>query len=325
MRPSIRALLMPESPVPRSDDRRLWSRWRRALHVSPGLGVGLVLFGFVVTLAAFAGVLTLHDPLRTGGPPLRPPSAPHFLGTDELGRDLWSNVAFGARASLLVGVAATMLATGVGVVVGAAAGLYGRWWDEGLMRVAEVFQTVPRILIALLLVSLFSGSLWALIPVIAVTGWPVTARVVRGEILSLREREFTVAARALGAGSGRILWRHLLPNAFPPVLIGLPIQVGRAILLEAGLNFLGLGDPGVASWGRLLQSAQGYMRVAWWLAVFPGTALTITVLSLYLVAEGLHVLSAPVLARRAVASAARAEMPVAPPRSVGEEAPRSIL
>lgn len=267
-------------------------------RIAPGLGAGLVLFGIVVALAVFAGGLTSFDPLRTGAQPLQPPSTTHLLGTDELGRDLWSNIAYGARASLLIGVLATLLATAAGVAVGAVAGLYGRWWDEGLMRLAEACQIVPRILVALLLVALFGGTLWTLIPLIAVTGWPMTARLVRSEVLSLREREFSLAARALGASDVRIISRHLLPNAFPPVFVGLPLQVGRAILLEAGLNFLGLGDPAVASWGRSLQSAQGYMRDAWWLAVFPGVALTGTVLALYLVAEGLHVLSAPALARR---------------------------
>ncbi len=281
-------------------------RKRRRVWHAPGLLAGLALLGGVIAIAIFAGALTPFDPLRTGAQPLQPPSVTHPFGTDELGRDLWSNVAFGARASLLVGVLATLLSTAAGVVVGAAAGLYGGWRDEGLMRIAEAFQIVPRILVALLLVALFGGNLWTLIPVIAVTGWPMTARLVRSEMLSLREREFALAARMLGATDGRLIWRHLLPNAFPPVLVGLPLQVGRAILLEAGLNFLGLGDPGVASWGRLLQSAQGYMRDAWWLAVFPGVALTVTVLALYLVAEGLHVLSAPVLARR-VASPATVE------------------
>lgn len=291
------------------------------LRAAPGLGMGLALVGLVVTLAVFADVVTVHDPLRTGGAPLQPPSARHLLGTDELGRDLWSNLAYGARVSLLAGVAATLLATALGVVVGAAAGLYGGWWDEGLMRIAEVFQIVPRILIALLLVAIFGGRLWTLIVVITVTGWPMTARIVRSEVLSLREREFTLAARALGASGARILWRHLLPNALPPVLIGLPVQVGRAILLEAGLSFLGLGDPGFASWGRLLQSGQGYMRVAWWLALFPGVALTATLLALYLIAEGLHVLSAPTLARRLAGGAARLRMAGPVLRSAGGMAP----
>jgi len=272
--------------------RHLWT----LVWLTPGLGAGLVLLVVIMALAVFAGALTPYDPLHTGADPLQPPSARHILGTDELGRDLWSNIAYGARASLLVGIFATLAATVTGVAVGATAGYYGRMWDEGLMRLAEVFQAVPRVLIALLLVAIFGGSLWTLVPVIAVTGWPMAARVIRSEILSLREREFVLAARALGGPDFGIVWHHLLPNAFPPILIGLPLQVGRAILLEAGLSFLGLGDPGVASWGRLLQSAQGYMRDAWWLAVFPGAALTATVLALYLVAEGLHVRLAPALA-----------------------------
>jgi peptide/nickel transport system permease protein len=266
------------------------------------VSAGLVTLAVLATLAVAPGAFTSRDPLRTGGPPLAAPSAAYALGTDELGRDLLSNLIYGTRASLIVGGLATLLATIAGVGVGAAAGLYGGWWDEGLMRAAELFQIVPRLLLALLLVALFGGSIWTLVPVIAITGWPMIARIVRSEILSLREREFTLAARALGAGDGRLLRRHLLPNAFAPVLIGLPLQVGRAILLESGLSFLGLGDPGVASWGKLLQSAQGYMRDAWWLAAFPGAVLTVTILALYWVAEGLHVRAAPALARAARAS-----------------------
>ncbi len=265
---------------------------------APGLEIGFALLGIVVALAIFAGVVAPIDPLRTGAVPLQPPSPHHLLGTDELGRDLWSNIAYGARVSLLVGVLSALLSTVTGVAAGVAAGYYGRGVDEGLMRFAEVFQIIPGMLIALLLVAFFGGRLWTLIPVIALTGWPLTARVVRSEILSLREREFVLGARALGGQDVHIMWRHLLPNAFPPVLIGLPLQVGRAILLEAGLSFLGLGDPGAASWGKLLQSAQEYMREAWWLALFPGTALTVTVLALYLVAEGVHARTAPVLASR---------------------------
>jgi peptide/nickel transport system permease protein len=263
-----------------------------------GLGIGLALTAIIAALAVFAGTVAPVDPLRTGAAPLQPPSSHHLLGTDELGRDLWSNIAYGARASLLVGGLAALLSTATGVAVGVAAGYYGRAVDEGLMRFAEMFQIIPGMLVALLLVAFFGGRLWTVIPVIAFTGWPLTARVVRSEVLSLREREFVLEARALGGRDAHIISRHLLPNAFPAVLIGLPLQVGRAILLEAGLSFLGLGDPGAASWGKLLQSAQEYMRDAWWLALFPGVALTVTVLALYLVAEELHARTTPLLAPR---------------------------
>ncbi|MCL6554502.1 MAG: ABC transporter permease [Firmicutes bacterium] len=268
--------------------------WRRLTH-TPGMAAGVAGLAAVLVIAVAADVLAPADPLRTGAHPLQPPSWRHPMGTDDLGRDLWANVAHGARASLLVGGLSTALATLVGVAAGALAGLYGRVWDEALMRLAEVFHVVPRVLVAFLLIALFGGSLWTLVAVIAVTGWPAVARVIRSEVLSLRERDFALAARALGASDGRLLRRHVLPNAFPPVLISLPLQVGRAILLESGLSFLGLGDPGVASWGRLLQSAQGYMRDAWWLALFPGLALTLTVLAIALVAEAWHLRSAPAL------------------------------
>jgi peptide/nickel transport system permease protein len=284
------------------------------------LGIGLALLGIVVALAIFAGVVAPIDPFHTGAIPLQPPSSHHLLGTDELGRDLWSNISYGARVSLLVGGLAALLSTVSGVAAGVAAGYYGRAVDEGLMRVAEVFQIIPAMLVALLLVAFFGSRLWTLIPVIALAGWPLPARVVRSEVLSLREREFVLGARALGGRDAHIIWRHLIPNAFPTVLIGLPLQFGRAILLEAGLSFLGLGDPGAASWGKLLQSAQEYMREAWWLALFPGLALTATVLALYLVAEELHVRTAPVLASRRRGPFERAHESVGPASPTAPEA-----
>jgi peptide/nickel transport system permease protein len=291
-----------------------WTLWVSALRRSPACMVGLTLFAGMVGLAVSAPLVTSVDPLRTGGLPLHPPSWRYPMGTDELGRDLWSNVAYGARASLLVGVGATAIATLLGVGIGAVAGYAGGWWDELLMRLAELVHLVPRFLVVMLLVALFGGRLWTLVLLIALTGWPLVARVVRSEILSLREREFALAARALGASAFRVVARHLLPNALPAVVIGIPLAVGRAVLLEAGLSFLGLGDRGVASWGSLLQSAQGYMREAWWLALFPGLALTLTVLSLYLVAEGWHAATTPGLGRMRIAQEperpARAAVPM---------------
>ena len=289
-------------------------------HQPSGLAIGLALMGIIAALALFAGVVAPIDPLHTGAPPLQPPSSHHLLGTDELGRDVWSNIAYGARVSLLVGVLAALLSTVTGVAIGVAAGHYGRAVDEGLMRFAEVFQIIPGMLVALLLIAFFGGRLWTLIPVIALTGFPITARVVRSEVLSLREREFVRGAQAVGARDAHIILRYLIPNAFPPVLIGLPLQVGRAILLEAGLSFLGLGDPGAASWGKLLQSAQEYMREAWWLALFPGAALTLTVLALYLVAEELHARTAPLLASGRAGLLERGHDPVRPGSSTAPEA-----
>ncbi|MDR7556294.1 MAG: ABC transporter permease [Armatimonadota bacterium] len=259
----------------------------------PDLAAGGVVLVVACVVALFPHAVTSADPMRTGGVPLQPPSSTHPLGTDELGRDLWSNLVHGTRTSLAVGVLATTLGTSIGVAVGAVAGYHGGFWDEGLMRLAELVQIVPRFLLALLLVALFGSRLSVLTLVIAATTWPVVARVVRSEVLSLRQRDFVVAARAVGARDARVIARHLLPNALPAVLIGAPVQVGRAIVLEAGLSFLGLGDRATASWGSLLQSAQSYLRDAWWLAVFPGGALTLVVLALFGITEGLHRLYTP--------------------------------
>ena len=239
-----------------------------------------------VAAAAVAARFLGGDPFRPADPVLASPSWAHALGTDELGRDVLSRLLHGSRTALLVALASTAAAATVGLVVGLVSGYIGGLIDDLLLKVAEVFEVVPRFLIALVAAALFGPRLTVVIIVLALTFWPATARLARAEVMAIREQEFVPAAIAAGAGSTRILVRHLLPFALPPVVVAASFQAGAAVLIEGGLAFLGLGDPSVVSWGRMLADAQSYLHVAWWTSVFPGGAMAITIVALNLVGDG---------------------------------------
>jgi peptide/nickel transport system permease protein len=232
--------------------------------------------------AVAAPYLAPANPFANVGPAFQPPSPQYWLGTDDLGRDLLSAVIYGARTSLIVGFSVTILALLLGVLVGMSSGFIGGWGDEALMRLTELFQILPRFFLAIAVIALFGNNLLNLILVLALTSWSGLARIARAEVLSLRERDFVLGARAVGVKPMRILWRHILPNAIQPLLAAAALTVSSAILTEAGLSFLGLGDPNTISWGYLLNNAQPFIRRAWWLPVFPGLAIVITILALSL-------------------------------------------
>lgn len=262
----------------------VWSRLRQ----EPQAIVGAALTALLVLVALLAGVIAPFDPFAITNEVLQPPSALHLFGTDDLGRDIFSAVVHGARTSLLVGLAAAGTATVVGLLVGSLAGYAGGLVDDLLMRVSELFQIIPRFFLALIMVALLGSNIWLIVLLLGLTYWPGTARLVRAQILSLRARDYITAARAIGVPDAQILLRHLLPAALPPVITLAALQVGGAILVEAGLSFLGLGDRSVVSWGMLLNDAQQFVRRAWWMSVFPGAAITLTVLGLNLFADGLN-------------------------------------
>ena len=263
--------------------RRLPRAWRAPLATS-----GLVLTAAAVCLALFGRLLAPHDPFAPIFPALEAPGPAHWLGTDDLGRDTLSGVLTGARASLLVGLVTALAAGIVGTTVGAIAGFYGGVVDDALMRATELVQVAPRFFLAILVAALFGPSLALLVILLAITFWPVTARIVRAQVLSLREREYVLAARALGVRQARILVRHVMPNVLGIVVVTSALQVGTAILVEASLSFLGLGDRSVVSWGFMLNDAQPFLRVGWWMSVFPGLALVLTVLGTNLFADALY-------------------------------------
>ena len=264
--------------------REFWKKYRRNRAAVFGLYVVLV---FLV-LAVLSPWLAPFQPLSIGKDSFRPPDSIYLLGTDDLGRDLLSGVLWGARVSLLVGLLAAFTSTLIGVLVGSASGFYGGWADDLLMRITEFFLVIPRFFLALIIVALFGSSIWHIIFVIGILSWPVTARLVRAEFLSLKEKEFVEGVRAMGAPDRRIILHHMLPNAGPPIVISGSLQIARAILMEAGLSFLGLGDPNRMSWGVMLYNAQRFLRHAWWTATFPGLAIFFIVMGFNLVGDGLN-------------------------------------
>ena len=266
---------------------RGWApRRRRAL--SPSLVAGGALTLVFVLLALVGGTLAPGDPFAAAGTPFSPPSAAHPFGTDDLGRDLLRAVLHGARVSLIVGVTVAAASLTLGLLVGGVAGYRGGAVDDLLMRFTELVLVLPRFFLALMVVALFGASLANLVAVLALTSWGIIARVARAGVLTVKEREYVLAARALGGAGPRILLRHVLPNVLAPVVAFAALQVGNAILVEASLSFLGFGDPNLVSWGYLLNNAQAFVRRAWWLSVFPGAAIVLAVLGINLLADGMR-------------------------------------
>lgn len=252
---------------------------------SPGGAVGAAITLTLVVVGLLAPLLAPTDPFAVDGPSLSPPTAAHPLGTDALGRDLLSGVIHGARTSLLVAAGVAVLVVLIGTAVGLVSGYLGGWVDDVLMRCTELFQVLPRFFLALVVIAFFGPGLDRLVLLLGLTSWPLLARVIRAEVFSLRHREFVEAARVQGASRARILLREILPNALPPGIALLGLVVAQVILIEASLGFLGLGDPNVTSWGALASEAQAFLRVAWWLSLFPGLAILLAVLGLNLLGD----------------------------------------
>jgi peptide/nickel transport system permease protein len=264
-----------------------------------GAAVGLAVLVLVGVAAASAGVLFPYSPWDMRGAPFMQPGEMEFvLGSDSLGRDVAAGIAYGARVSLLIGAVSTLVAVLLGITLGAVAGYAGGVVDDAIMRFTEFFQTVPSFMLAVVLVAIFSPSLGSIVAAIAIVSWPPVARVIRAEFLSLRSREFVQAAEVLGRSRTAIIFREILPNALSPIIVLASLMVASAILLESGLSFLGLGDPNMISWGFMIGAGRSVIRMAWWMSVFPGVAIFLTVLALNLVGEGLSDALNPRLARR---------------------------
>ncbi|MGO4712546.1 ABC transporter permease [Bradyrhizobium sp. 2TAF24] len=257
---------------------------------SPPAVIGLLLLLVVVAMALSAGFLFPRDPLALAGRPLVwPLQNPRFwLGTDNSGRDIAAQIFYGARISLLIGLVATLVAVAIGVVIGAIAGFYGGRVDTVLMRITEAFQTLPNFIFLLVLVAVFGSNLTTVTIAIGVVSWPAPARLTRAEFLSLRNREFVQAAKTLGVRDVGLIFREILPNALPPIVVYASVVMAVSILLESALAFLKLSDPNVASWGNLIGLGRDVLRVQWYVAAIPGVAILVTVLAVSLVGQGLN-------------------------------------
>jgi peptide/nickel transport system permease protein len=261
--------------------------WRRFLrNRAAAFGLGVIVL--VALLAVAAPLLFPGSPFEITGKPFLAPSLDHLLGTDSLGRDIARGIAYGGRTSLLIGLIATLAAVSVGTVLGGLAGYYGGWLDDALMRLTEFFQTIPYFVFAIVLVAILSPSKESIVVAIAVVSWPPIARLVRGEFLAMRNREFVQASVVLGMSDSAIIFGQILPNTLSPIIVTGSLMVATAILIESALSFLGLGDPNAMSWGFMIGAGRSFLRDAWWLCAIPGLAILLTVLSINLVGEGLN-------------------------------------
>ncbi len=245
----------------------------------------LAVFSFA---AVFASQIAPHDPRRTSDESLRPPSGTYPFGTDDLGRDILSGVIHGARVSIAIGVTVAVLSGLIGVLIGLTAGYAGGPIDDLLMRLTELFLIPPRFFLALVIAALFGSTFFTLIIVLSVTYWPTTARLVRAEVMSLKARNFVEAAHAMGASPVRILFRTILPNALPIIITNVVLMVGGVILVEAALEFIGVGDSNYISWGYMLHNGEHFIRDAWWVIFFPALAVSLLVLALNTVGDALN-------------------------------------
>ncbi|MHB8843154.1 MAG: ABC transporter permease [Nitrospirota bacterium] len=248
----------------------------------------LVLTVFVV--AIFAPWLAPYDPSKIDIKNiLVGPGSQHLFGTDDLGRDVLSRMIWGSRVSLEVGFVAIGIATIIGILLGAISGFYGGYIDSAIMRAVDIMLSIPTIFLVLAVIAILEPSILNIMIVIGLTSWMEPARLVRAEFISIKEREFVTAARALGATDSRIIFKHILPNGLSPILVSATMGVGGAILVESALSFLGLGvQPPTPSWGSLLSSGKDNIEIAWWLSAFPGLAILITVLGYNLLGEGIR-------------------------------------
>ena len=264
---------------------KFWRRFSR----NKGAVFGLIVLMLVALVTALGPFVAQNNPWDMVGTPFAAPMAEQglLLGTDTMGRDILSGIVTGARVSLLIGVVSTVVSLLIGVSIGAVSGYFGGWIDATLMRFTELFQAIPSFALAIVLVAIFQPSVQSIVTAIAIVSWPPVARLVRSEFLTLRQRDFVAAAQLAGQSTPRIILTQILPNAASPIVVMASLMVATAILLESSLSFLGLGDPNQMSWGYMVGAARTVLRQAWWMALFPGLAIVLTVLALNLVGEGL--------------------------------------
>lgn len=263
------------------------SEKRQKISLRLDLILGWLMVATVMFIAIFAPSIAPFDPWESVATPFVNPGGTFLLGTDDLGRDLFSGVIHATRTSLIVGISATAIATSLGMVLGIISGYYGGLLDDATMRFTEFFQVIPRFFLALIAVALFQPGLVTITIVLGLTSWTLTTRLLRAQILTVRERDYVAASRALGASDSYIIWNHILPNAIAPLIVHSSLMIGQFILIETSLAFLGLGDPNNISWGYLLQNSRPFLRIAWWMSLYPGLAVAFTVLGFNLLGDAL--------------------------------------
>lgn len=271
--------------VARGPWREAWTVFRR----NRAAVLGLAILALMALLVAFGPMLYAVDPFDLVGAPMSPPGSPDtLLGTDYLGRDIVAGLVYGGRPTVVVGFCAAFITAIIGITVGSLSGYYGGTVDRVLGRLVELFQVLPALLFAMVLITLFTASTVTVTVAIGVVAWPGMARLTRAEFLRIKQLDFVRAARAIGASDARIILRTILPNALPPIMVSATLATGTAILFQAGLSFLGLTDPNVMSWGLMIGSSRNYLREAWWAVTFPGLCIFLTVLAISLVGDGLN-------------------------------------
>lgn len=273
-----------------------FGRFARMLFKSKTGTIGLIIVVAVVFMSLFAGVIAPHDPAKTqAAKRLKPPmwmeggSSVNPLGTDNLGRDVLSRIIYGSQVSLMVGICAVILAGAIGVILGLVSGYYGGWIDSVIMRTVDAFLAIPNILFMLVILAVLGPSLMTLILVLGFTNWVKYARIIRSEVLGVKERDYVKAARTVGASNRRIILTHILPNVISSFIVVSTLSVATTIIAEASLSFLGLGiQPPAVSWGGMLSDGRQYLATSWWVATFPGIAITITVLGIMFLGDWLR-------------------------------------
>lgn len=268
----------------------MWRIYFKRMRKNVSVIAGTSIIFCLVLLAVFSSFISPYDPTEINVVErLQPPSFAHPLGTDELGRDVLSRMIYGARISLTVGIIAVGISLVIGVIIGLVSGYFGGWLDSFLMRLVDVVLCFPTFFLILMVIAFIGPSIYNVMIAIGITGWPGIVRLVRGECLSLREREFILSAKGFGLSTFRILFVHLLPNVIAPIIVVAVLGIGSAVLIESGLSFLGLGvQPPIPSWGNILTSGKDYIHIAWWLSLFPGLAILLTVLGFNFLGEGLR-------------------------------------
>lgn len=277
--------------------KTFWLRYKR----NRGATFGLIVITILTITAVFADVIAPYGPMEMHLDSewiFREPSMANFLGTDNFGRDIYSRIIFGTRVSLTLGLIAAVVAGIIGVLAGSLAGYFGGIIDELFMRLVDIFLSLPDFFLILLMLALFGRNILNMIAVIALILWPSTARLIRSEVLSAKNSEYTIAAKSVGATDMHIIFREILPNVIHTAIVNVFLSISWAILLEASVTFLGLGDPNVPSWGWILNNSLGYFLSAWWTSTFPGLAIALTVISFNLVGDGLNDALNPRLRRR---------------------------